>query len=248
MLQLRQRNALTCMASVALPSVLWTWTSVASPEDAARDDGSGRAVKAIVSEAVGRLHIPAIRYENGYPRHYDEQCSATLVALEAGEASPYLLSAWHCLADYRDLSRPLIYTDTRGTDHAVTVISTGGSMDRDWALLRIPVALPGALPLAEENWDSSIAQSAVLLAGFPRARQDATLTFRSGCSVIGTDGDDRRTDCVLQRGASGGAALNGSWPPTVIGVISRGDGVTQSIYVPLARFLRTVRSHLLGDS
>jgi hypothetical protein len=189
------------------------------------------------THSMGRLFVPAIRYENGYARHYDEQCSATLVGAQRGETSKLLLSAWHCLEDYRDLSRPIIFESLRGIRHPVHLLASGGGMDSDWALLRLPVALPA--PAAIDVVPDSAPRRATL-AGFP---QGEDLVLGHGCAFTGLAGRDQRTDCVLQRGASGGAAFSDSPEPTYLGVISRGDGETQSIFVPVARFIDRIRIH-----
>jgi hypothetical protein len=225
--------------------ILCVNTGATGATDGATHGSSAAPDSDAVATAVGRLRIPAIRYENGYARHYDEQCSATVVAIEAGMRSPYLLSAWHCLEDYRDLSRPLIFTDAHGAQYTVQVLTSGGGMHSDWALLRTANSLPGALPLGADTGSDT---SPVHLAGHPRATAADAFTLLRDCSVSGTDGRDLRTDCVLQRGASGGAAVRGVGGLRLVGVISRGDGVSQSIFVPVARFLGDIRRYLLEDS
>jgi hypothetical protein len=159
------------------------------------------------------------------------------------------MSAWHCLEDYRDLSRSLTFVDHRGTAHTVRVRATGGGMDRDWALLELPSPLPNALLLSTEETDAT---STLGMVGFPHTNTTATPTLLPACTVTGAIGRDLRTDCVIQRGASGGAVLHrvqaGSARLRYVGVISRGDGVSQSIFVPAASFLRDIRAYLLEAS
>jgi len=191
-----------------------------------------------LTRSVGRLHVPAIRYEEGRARHFDEQCSATLVSLGEQPRSKLLLSAWHCLEDYVDLSRPITFEVPKGERVEVRPLASGGSMHSDWVLLRLPRDLPDPLPLAEAVEDLT---APVRLAGYPR---DAETLRMQDCRNTGRDGRDQRTGCVARRGASGGAvvSLPANGGPRFIGVISRGDGVSQSIYVPVERILPRIRS------
>lgn len=205
---------------------------------------------------LGRLLVPAVRYENGYPVHYDERCSATVVAPAGHTASTLIISAWHCLEDYRDLSRALLFESHReGVARAFPVLS-GGSMHSDWALLRVDRPLREFLPLPEspaaglhraalQPVDPSAAERpALLMAGFPRGagRPGAGPLVRR-CTILGRDGADLRGDCILHKGTSGGAVLSGEREPVYLGVISRGDGESQSIFVPVARFLERIRPY-----
>lgn len=205
---------------------------------------------------LGRLLVPAVRYENGYPVHYDERCSATVVAPAGHTASTLIISAWHCLEDYRDLSRALLFESRReGVARAFPVVS-GGSMHSDWALLRVDRPLSEFLPLPESPAvglhraalppvdPSADQRPALLMAGFPRraGRPGAGPLVRR-CTILGRDGADLRGDCILHKGASGGAVLSGEREPAYLGVISRGDGESQSIFVPVARFLERIRPY-----
>ena len=84
------------------------------------------------------------------------------------------------------------------------------------------------------------------MAGFPRpADGDAVLVLRAGCRVTGRDGKDLRSDCVLSKGASGGAVIDAmDRGGRYRGVISRGDARSVSIFVPLERFYRELVPHL----
>ena len=200
---------------------------------------------------LGRLLVPAVRYENGYPAHYDERCSATVVAPATHTSSTLIISAWHCLEDYRDLSRPLLFESRREGVVRASLVVTGGSMYSDWALLRADRELSEFLPLPEPNTTeassadaNTAAHPALLMAGFPRAPKHpgADPTVRR-CALIGRDGPDLRSNCILRKGASGGAVASGDKTPSYLGVISRGDGESQSIFVPVARFLDRIRPY-----
>ncbi|WP_439106341.1 trypsin-like serine peptidase [Congregibacter sp.] len=194
--------------------------------------------------SVGKLHVPGQRYENGYARHYDEDCSATLVSdREHAPSSSLIVSAWHCLEFYRDISKPLTFETSRGDTRKAQLISSGGGMHSDWALLRLDAPLPSPVVLADHK---DQAAEALLMAGFPRRTSSQTkiLETASNCSVTGSDGRDTRSNCVLQKGASGGAVFSRGTESQYLGVISRGDGESQSIYVPLSRFRANINAYL----
>ena len=193
--------------------------------------------------SVGQLLVPAIRYENGYARHYNERCSATAVA-EGNREALYLLSAWHCLEDYRDLSKPLLFELSSGFQSPVRVVASGDSMLSDWVLLRLQAPAPSSAGIAEET---SAEGSELIMAGYPRdhrAADDGPVTVL--CQQSGKDNKDSSSDCVLQKGASGGAVFNPDGE--ILGVISRGDGESVSIFVPVNRFRNRLTRHLTaGD-
>ncbi len=191
--------------------------------------------------AVGRLLVPAVRYEEGYPRHYDEHCSATLVAPDTSRASKLLVSAWHCLEDYRDLSRPLLFQRGNAPGHPVSVVVTGGSMDSDWALLRLDKPQADFQPLRAA---SNSPPNTLIMAGFPNDMpREETAALVRHCELIGRDGRDLRSNCVLKKGASGGAVIAPDGAGTFIGVISRGDSESQSIFVPVERFIDRIQPY-----
>ena len=240
----RRKPRLCRRRPVALALLLCLGASpVALHSDMGRADAAlTDATRARIERGIGRLLVPAIRYRDGYARHYDEQCSATLVADAPQRESTLLLSAWHCIEDYRDLSRDLVFVAGDGRHYPVTVVASGGGMRSDWLLLRLAEALPGPLPLGAVDRRST---PALILAGYPRSASVASaLALRTACTITGADGADLSSDCVLTRGASGGAAIDVSGAPRYLGVISRGDGQSQSIFVPVGRFYEHVRGHL----
>jgi hypothetical protein len=204
--------------------------------------------------SVGRLLIPAIRHENGYARHYDEACSATLIAAEVRTSSRYLLSAWHCLADYSDLSRPIIFEHSSGRRLQAWLITSGGGMAEDWALLRLtaPLGEPTVLGSAPSGGTLVSTGSKLLMAGYPHdGNKPPKLAALRSCEVIDDTKRDIATNCVLSKGASGGAVFEAASAPCCsryVGVISRGDGLSQSIFVPLARFTERLRGHMRTGS
>ncbi|MFT4769515.1 MAG: hypothetical protein ACI8RN_002660 [Glaciecola sp.] len=194
--------------------------------------------------SVGKLHVPGQRYENGYARHYDESCSATLITDNVqAESSALIISAWHCMEFYRDTSKPLTFETMSGELRNANLITSGGSMYSDWALLRLNAPLPFPAVLNSANNEAA---TTLIMAGYPRSTspQIRLIPTVSDCLVTGFDGADARSDCVLQRGASGGAVFSGSNDYRYLGVISRGDGESQSVYVPLARFRANISAYL----
>jgi hypothetical protein len=198
--------------------------------------------------SVGRLKIPALRYREGYAEHYDERCSATLISTAANAThSRLLLSAWHCLEDYRDISRPMLFETANGQQSEATVLISGGGMHSDWALLRLKDALPGPVILDLHRSVGDIRP--LLMAGYPREPEtrQQLLETDSDCHITGRDLRDTRSDCVLQKGASGGAVFARAEGYPFLGIISRGDGESQSIFVPLRRFRGQI-TPFLGDA
>lgn len=223
--------------------------------------------------SVGQLLVPTQRFQKGYARHYDEHCSATLVAeaLDTPDPTPtssrLIVSAWHCIEHYRDLSRPLIFETQTGLRRSAVVLGSGGGMHSDWALLRLNQPLPNPALLSLRT--NGIAPRALTLAGFPKNPQGTrrTLQVRRNCvrvvkdpkrniaavhsdigraydGAVGSDeavGADEQVSCVIRKGASGGGVFHSLAPNRYAGVISRGDSQSRSIYVPVERFLKHLR-------
>jgi hypothetical protein len=201
---------------------------------------------------VGRLQVPGIRYRNGRRRHYLEDCSGTLVG-NAGAA--FVLTAWHCFADYRDLSQRILFTlgdgESRGLTSEAVRVADGGGMHADWALLRLTdpsvSALARPLRLSPTRGDPT---RAIVMAGYSReparASDQRRLSYDPACRITAQHRATTESDCSARKGASGGAVvqfLQGN-EPVLLGVISEGDGNGVSIYVPTAVFLGEVQAHL----
>ncbi|MEM9398113.1 MAG: serine protease, partial [Pseudomonadota bacterium] len=56
---------------------------------------------------------------------------------EERSSTVWVLSAWHCFEDYRDLSRDILFTTVNGQSAKARLVSSGGSMRADWALLKL---------------------------------------------------------------------------------------------------------------
>lgn len=208
-----------------------------------------------VLQSVGKLLVPNVRYENGYARHFDERCSATLVSGEAeAMESRLILSAWHCIEYYRDLSKTLIYEQPGHPPVSARILVAGGSMRDDWVLLRLAKALPNPIPLPISTSTLSEPRSAtqngqLIMVGYPiDGEAERARVVVSNCVHTPSSGRDRGSSCVIERGASGGAVFAGNTPlgeqPEYLGVISRGDRKSLSIYVPINRFRKRLAGYL----
>lgn len=197
--------------------------------------------------AVGQLLIPTVHFENGYRRHYNERCTATLVTFGEGEAvaktarsasigSRLLLSAWHCLEYYRDLSRPILFEHASGVRVAARALGSGGGMHSDWAVLELERPLSGAVSVTETD---ALTTAPLLMAGFSTREEDDSppLEFHDNCVVLEKVGRDIATNCHVRRGASGGPVFTAETPRRYLGIISRGDSAQRSIFVPINRVL-----------
>ena len=62
-------------------------------------------------QAVGKLRVPGSQLKDGRRKHRLEDCSATLIAATpASREADVVITAWHCLEFYNDLSRPILFT------------------------------------------------------------------------------------------------------------------------------------------
>jgi hypothetical protein len=242
---------LTCGLLLALLSIVAT-----VPAGAERGPGAADRRLPVADDAppwllaVGRLAIPTSRIENGRRRHYDERCSGTLLAPPDGGDAQFVLSAWHCLEYYTDLSRTIRFelTGLAGEmlERRARAVASGGGMAADWALLQLDPPIPAELAAAAVLDGRSVAAGARLaMAGFSGdpglGAGGARLTYDPACRVTGSSGADRLTDCLAYKGASGGGAFHGG---RLVGVLSRGDSQGRSVYVPTARFLPAVTRRL----
>ncbi|WP_439102671.1 trypsin-like serine peptidase [Congregibacter sp.] len=230
---------------LTLAAVLFIVTAVLRADFVNASERYGTALA-----SVGQLHVPGQRFENGYARHYDEDCSATLITDdERSKSSRFIVSAWHCMEFYRDTSKALTFETAMGEIRTANLITSGGSMYSDWALLSLNAPLPHPAVLAmeeREEMEEKEAADTLLMAGYPRraSSQRKVLETARNCRITGRDDRDTKSNCVLQKGASGGAVFQAGQKIRYLGVISRGDGESQSIYVPLKRFRARISAHL----
>lgn len=205
--------------------------------------------------AVGRLEVPGIRYEEGRRQHHTERCSATLVTARPGRAADTIVTAWHCLEYYEDLSQRIRF-ELSGSDgdslrYEARRLAAGGSMAADWAILRLdrPVR-QNQVPALTASTGGAGEDQSLLMAGFSRdpgpGQRGARLSYDPKCRITARAPGYRDSDCRAYRGASGGAVIEVSenGKPRLSGVISQGDGSTLSRFIPLAVFAGELTRHL----
>lgn len=204
--------------------------------------------------AVARLEIPGSRYVAGRRQHHLETCSATVLAADSSSGRPLLLTAWHCLEHYDDLSKPLrvALETSAGRTYRLEAyrLADGGGMHADWALLGLRGALPDlsrvGLALAPARADSA---RPVTMAGYSRdaglGRLGVALTYDPDCRITAQARANTATDCRAHKGASGGAVVqqDAAGRSYLAGVISEGDGAGYSGFVPVTRFRGAVTAH-----
>lgn len=206
-------------------------------------------------QAVGSLQVPGERVREGRRHHYLEQCSATLVVAAPGRDANTLVTAWHCLEFYRDLSRPITFTLFAGTGLPLVReahrLTDGGGMHADWAILRLYQPVPATLaPALVVHPGLADPARRITMAGFSRddglGAKGALLTYDPSCTILRQDRAGSDSDCHAYRGASGGAViqLSPGGEPQLVGVVSRGDSEGLSIYVPVGGFRQALQRFL----
>lgn len=213
--------------------------------------------------AVGKLNIPSQSVTNGNTEHYIEHCSATLIADNPKLGANTILTAWHCLEGYSDLSREISFTlfhgESSATNRIARQLSSGGDLDRDWAILRLNKPIPSSLVkpiIINSSKRDSSGHSTMTMAGYSRdpglGQKGEALTYHAGCQSGEEIGQQLSSNCLVYSGASGGPVVissyqNNSFQHRLAGVISQGNGVDITTYVPdtafIATALRLIRSN-----
>jgi hypothetical protein len=205
--------------------------------------------------AVGKLHVPGSRYRAGRREHLQENCSATLVVSAARRRADTIITAWHCLADYDDLSKPITFTllpDLPGaTEREAYRLADGGGMHADWAILRLyqPIAAHQVQALAVHPGRTG-SEHEISMAGYSRdpgmGADGDRLTFDRHCRITGQAPATSHSDCFAHKGASGGAVVQISTQGVALlsGVISQGNGAGFSTFVPVASFYSEIARYL----
>lgn len=203
--------------------------------------------------AVGRLTVPGIRYEDGRRRHHTERCSATLVRGKSDRQADTIVTAWHCVEYYEDLSQRILFrvldADSRPLEIEARRIADGGDIDADWAILKLqrPVTR-GEVPALEVG--AVAQQETLLMAGYSRdtglGAGGRQLTYDPQCRVTNREPGYTDSDCKAYKGASGGAVIQlaGDGSPLLAGVISQGDGERLSRYIPIGMFRAALLANL----
>ncbi len=191
--------------------------------------------------AVGKLTVPGHRLVEGERLHLREDCSATLVAPQT------ILSAWHCLENYRDLSREIQFSlvNSNGlTTLRATRLASGGGMTADWSLLRLERPLRGVKPVPVSAATSATLQGQLSMGGYSGdvdvGAGGERLTWQANCRITANEGYRVASDCLAYKGASGGPAIKDG---EIIGVVSAGDSEGITYFAPSAGFISAVRLH-----
>ena len=205
--------------------------------------------------AVGKLRVPGSKYHAGTREHLLEDCSATLVARTPGRAADTIVTAWHCLAHYNDLSKPIVFTLLPGQPDVLQReayhLADGGGMYADWALLRlrqpVPAADVAAMTVDPDRIDPA---RSITMAGYSRDQGKGEggrrLSFDPACLITAQAPAASASNCRAYKGSSGGAVmqLSRAGAPRLSGVISEGNGVGLSTFVPVDTFRSAISLHL----
>ena len=206
-------------------------------------------------QMVGRLDVPGFKYEQGRRVHHRENCSATLVSRHGTWEANHVVTAWHCLEYYRDLSMTITFSlpnlSPKPEVREARTLVDGGGMNADWAILRLaaPVSFSPSSALVLDPANTA-GNSALVMAGYSRddglGQSGEALTYHENCRQLPDQRHSAHTDCQAYKGASGGPVVRYSAEGIVYlaGVISEGNGEGTSTYVPISRF-RSLLTHYL---
>ncbi|MFT5484718.1 MAG: hypothetical protein ACI9GW_003386 [Halieaceae bacterium] len=208
--------------------------------------------------SIGKLTIPTRKWQNREFQHSNEHCSASLIAPQAARVSTRIVTAWHCLEYYSDLSRPISFLLTRLNGVELTrearIFIDGGDMDRDWAVLSLskPISLDGMSVLSHSASGLSLLaepDAAITVAGYSGdsglGQNGDRLTYQENCQSGARTKNSISVNCVAHKGASGGPAVvtvqeEESLVHYLAGIISQGNGVDTSILIGGDSFSRAI--------
>jgi hypothetical protein len=200
--------------------------------------------------AVGKLTVPGQTWDGQDWHHSREHCSATLLRQTSAAPAQYLLSAWHCVEHYRDLSHDIAF-ELPGSDRVrqARLVASGGSMKADWALLKLLSPIPASAAISLPLPFSAGSGENLVMAGYssgPLGKLgSAPLSYDNDCQVLDQDQWLVSTNCQASKGASGGPVVSEiEGEVQILGIVSSGDGVSRSLYVPVTVFARALRQYL----
>ena len=175
---------------------------------------------------IAVIDVPSEKRESGQSRHYTERCSGTLLQGVEPNHPKLLMTAWHCIEHYADLSKTIEvrfpHAAEKARSYPARVYRSGTSINSDWALLKLtsPVQDPKlkGLPLAHP-WENEKATALGFAGGLEQGR--SALSFDPRCVWISSN---RWESCQSSKGSSGGALVQvRSDQAYLVGVISQGD-------------------------
>lgn len=205
--------------------------------------------------AVGKLQVPGQRHRAGHQSHYVEDCSATLVTRYGRSQADTIITAWHCLQWYGDLSKSITFTiesiSGEPLQRQAYRLEDGGGLHADWAIMRLhnPVQA-GEVAALVVHPEAADPGQPVTMAGFSKddgiGALGLVLTFDPACAITAQDRHLGDTNCTAFKGASGGAViqLSDAGEPRMCGVISQGNGEGRSTFVPVSGFRGALKLHL----
>ncbi|MEH6590891.1 MAG: trypsin-like peptidase domain-containing protein [Halioglobus sp.] len=232
-----------------LTVVLMLWGAVCMAED---DRLSYQVDSPVWLQAVGKLIVPGIKTVDGHRTHHLERCSATLVAGERGQQD-IIVTAWHCLERYSDVSKPIMFTLLPGSERAVESqayrLADGGGMHADWAILRLKKPVSPLISPLGVNEGGAKEYSAIMMAGFSSdpgiGNHGTRLSYDPNCQITRQSPLVSDSDCKAFKGASGGAVVQTSQGQVLLaGVVSEGNGAQLSTFVPVSRFRHALNRYL----
>ena len=175
---------------------------------------------------IAVIDVPSEKRESGQNRHYTERCSGTLLQSVEPKGPKLLMTAWHCIEHYADLSKTIgvrfPHAADKARSYSARVYRSGTSISSDWALLKLtaPVGDPKltGLPLAAP-WENEKATALGFAGALEQGR--STLSFDPRC-VWSTS--NLWASCQSSKGSSGGPLVQvRSNQAYLVGVISQGD-------------------------
>ena len=202
---------------------------------------------------VANIEVPAIKIEQGRARHYKEYCSGTLLTSSNTLPTRFVISAWHCVEHYQDLSRDLEVhfphsPSTQQSVYTARLIDSGGSIYHDWALLELKQG-PSTVQLKGLSLSETDISKPAVAAGFALGLPDGRkrLSFDDSCLA---SGKTEWVRCSTSKGASGGPIVQiHEAIPSIVGIISQGDSRDFTISYPSAklpqRWKNTFQAQLL---
>lgn len=205
--------------------------------------------------AVGKLQVPGVKTQAGRRTFHREDCSATLVSGAAHDSADIIVTAWHCLEYYSDLSKPITFTLLPASGKPVSseayLLTDGGGMYADWAILRLYRPVPDRLVRSLDiNPGAADHRRHIAMAGYSsdadKGRYGKQLTYDPACKITQQSNSSSDSDCLAHKGASGGAVVQVSeqGKALLLGVISEGNGQNISTFVPIAGFRGAINSYL----
>lgn len=233
--------------------------SSASPGDTVTERADKRHVYSSESphwlRAVGALSVPGVKYQDGRRRHHREDCSATLVSAHPGREADTIVTAWHCLEFYQDLSQTIVFTLPQAGSEPVSRearrLADGGGIHADWAILRLhrPISAGEVTALAIQPGRADPVKG-IITAGYSRdaglGNVGESLTYDTNCQITHRLDNLTGSNCLAYKGASGGAVVQISpeGVPQLSGVISQGDGAGVLLFMPVEGFRGVLNRHL----